>query len=111
MLVEKPRWKCENIGYIDPAEPLMMIDGRQHYLIKWENPGHVDEYVDCSYVHKMEDVSKSKCIWYSPGEVKVSPKQCELAAVRRQEALKWLQKRRHHAEDYSKNPVPGDGRR
>ena len=94
VLVKKPRWKCENIGYIDPAQPLMMIHGRQHYLIKWEIPAYIVEYVDCSYVHKMEDVSKSKHIQYSPGEVWVSPKQCELAAVRRQEALKWLQKSR-----------------
>ena len=92
MLVEKPKWKSENIGYIDPPEPLMMIHGKQHYQIKWENPSYVDEYVDCSYVHKMEDISKSKCIQYSPGEVWVSPEQCELAAVRRQEALKWLRK-------------------
>ena len=42
----------------------------------------------------MEDVSKSKCIQYSPGEVRVSPKQHELAAVRRQEALKRLWKSR-----------------
>ena len=81
MLVEKPRWKRGNVGYIDPDQPLMMINGRQHYLIHWDYPGFKDEYVDFSYVHKMEDVSKSKCIWYSPGEVWVSPKQCELAAV------------------------------
>ena len=37
VLVKTPRWKCENIGYIDPAEPLKMIDGRQHYLIHWDN--------------------------------------------------------------------------
>ena len=94
VLVEKPRWKCENIGYIDPAQPLMMNNGRQHYLIKWKIPGYVDEYVDCSYVHKMEDILKSKHIWYSPGEVWVSPEQCKLAAVRRQEALKQVWKSR-----------------
>ena len=94
VLVEKPRWKRGNIGYIDPTEPLMMMNGRQHYLIHWDNPGYVDEYVDCSYMHKMEDVLKSKHIRYSPGEVRVSPKQCELAAVRRQQALKWLWKSR-----------------
>ena len=33
-------------------------------------------------------------MWYSPGEVRVSPEQCELAGVRRQEALKWVQKSR-----------------
>ena len=37
VLVKTPRWKRENIGYIDPAEPLKMIDGRQHYLIHWDN--------------------------------------------------------------------------
>ena len=26
VLVEKPRWKHENIGYIDPAQPLMMME-------------------------------------------------------------------------------------
>ena len=36
VLVKTPRWKRENIGYIDPAEPLKMIYGRQHYLIHWE---------------------------------------------------------------------------
>ena len=91
MLVEKPRRICGNIGYIDPDQPLVMINGRQHYLIKWKYQG---EYVDCLYVHKMEDVLKSKHIWYSPGEVWVSPEQHELAAVRRQEALKQVRKSR-----------------
>ena len=94
VLVKTPRGKHANIGYIDPAEPLKMINGRQHYLIHWENLNYKDQYVDCSYVQKMEDVSKSKCIQYSPGEVWVSPEQCELAAVRRQEALKGLRKSR-----------------
>ena len=62
VLVKTPRWKCENVGYIDPAEPLKMIHGRQHYLIHWKNPRYLDQYVDCLYVQKMEDVSKSKCI-------------------------------------------------
>ena len=75
VLVEKPRWTCGNIGYIDPAEPLMMRNGREHYLIHWDNTGYNDEYVDCSYMHKMEDVSKLKCTWYSPDEVWVSPEQ------------------------------------
>ena len=96
VLVKKPRWICANIGYsyIDPDQPLLMINGRQHYLIKWKYPGYEDEYIDCSYVHKMEDILKSTHIQYSPGEVRVSPKQCELAAVRRQEALKWVWKSR-----------------
>ena len=46
------------------------------------------------YVHKMEDISKSKRIRYSPGEVWVSPEQHELAAVRRQEAMKQVRKSR-----------------
>ena len=94
VLVKTPRWKHENIGYIDPAEPLTIINGREHYLIRWENSNYKDQYVDCSYMQKMEDVSKSKCTWYSPGEVQVSPKQHKLAAVRRQVALKGLQKSR-----------------
>ena len=94
VLVKMPWWKPENIGFIDHSEPLKMIKGRRHYLIHWENSNYKDQYVDCSYVQKMEDISKSKCIWYSPGEVWVSPKQHELAAVRRQEALKGLRKSR-----------------
>ena len=42
----------------------------------------------------MEDILKSTCVRHSPGEVPVSPEQCELAAVRRQEALKWVCKSR-----------------
>ena len=81
--------KHPNIGYIDHDQHIMMINERQHYPIHWNYQGYKDEYVDFSYVHKKEDVSKSMCIWHSPGEVPVSPKQCKLAAVRRQEALKW----------------------
>ena len=86
VLVKKPRWKCGNIGFIDPAEPLMIRNGRQHSLIHWDNPCYEDEYVDYLYMHKMEDVSKSKRKWYSPGEVQVSPEQ--------RVALKGLQKSR-----------------
>ena len=94
MLIQKPEWICANIGYIDHDQPIMMINGRQHYLITWNYQGYKDEYIDCSYVQKLEDISKSKCIWHSPGEVRVSPKQHELAGVRRQEALKQVQKSR-----------------
>ena len=86
VLVKMPRWKCENIGYIDPAEPPTIRNGRQHYLIHWDNRGFAHEYVDCSFVHKMEDVSKSKCTWYSPHEVEISSEQ--------RVALKGLQKSR-----------------
>ena len=72
----------------------MMRNGRQHYLIHCDNPCYVDEYVDCSYVQKMEDVSKSKHTQYSPGEVWVPPEQRKLAAVRRQVAQKGLRKSR-----------------
>ena len=94
VLIQKPEWICPNIGYIDHDQPIMMINGRQHYVINWNHRGYKDEHIDCSYVQKMEDVSKSKHIWHSPGEVPVSPKKCELAAVRRQEALKWVRKSR-----------------
>ena len=76
VLVKTPRWKRENIGYIDPAEPPMIRNGREHYLIHWDNRGFSHEYVDCSFVHKMEDVSKSKCTWYSPDQVWISSEQC-----------------------------------
>ena len=94
VLIQKPEWIRPNIGYIDHGQPIMMINGRQHYLINWNYRGYKDEYIDCSYMHKMEDVSKSKHIWHSPGEVQVSPEQCTLAGVRRQEALKQVRKSR-----------------
>ena len=72
----------------------MMINGGQHYPIHWNYRGYKDEYVDFSYVHKTEDVLKSTHIWHSPGEVPVTPEQHELAAVRRQEALKRVCKSR-----------------
>ena len=75
VLVEKPRWKRWNIGYIDPDEPVTMKNGRVHYLIYWDNSGFKNEYVDCSLVSKMEDVSKSKCTRQSPDEVRISPEQ------------------------------------
>ena len=92
--IQKPEWKCPNIGYIDHDQPIMMINGRQHYPIHWNYRGYKDEYVDFSYIHRTEDVSKSTCIQHSPGGVPVSPEQHELAAVRRQEALKWVCKSR-----------------
>ena len=88
VLVKMPRWKHENIGYIDPAKPLMIRNGRDHYLIHWDNRGFGDEYVDCLYVHKMEDVSKSKCTQYSPDAVQISSKQrVALKGLRKSRAL------------------------
>ena len=88
VLVENPRWKRGNIGYIDPAEPLKMIDGRQHYLMHWENSSYNDEYVDCLYVCKMEDISNSKRTQYSPDEVRISPEQrVSLEGLRKDRAL------------------------
>ena len=75
VLVKMPRWKHENIGYIDPAKPLMIRNGREHYLIHWGIQEFRDEYVDCLYVHKMEDVLKSKCTRYSPDAVQISSEQ------------------------------------
>ena len=86
VLVESPGWKCGNIGHIDPDQLLKMINGRQHYLIHWDNSCYDALYVDCLYVHKMEDISKSKRTWYSPDEVRISPEQCV--------SLKGLQKDR-----------------
>ena len=31
--IQKPEWKHPNIGYIDHDQPIMMINGRQHYPI------------------------------------------------------------------------------
>ena len=88
MLVKTPRWKRENIGYIDPAEPLTIRNGREHYLIHLDNQGYDDEYVDCLYMDKMEDVSKSKRTQYSPDEVWISSEQrVALKGLRKSRAL------------------------
>ena len=88
VLAKSPGWKCENIGRIDPDQPLWMINGKQHYLIHWDNSSYNAEYVDCSYVRKMEDVSKSIRTWYSPAEVWISPKQrISLKGLRKDRAL------------------------
>ena len=86
VLVKTPRWKCENIGYIDPAEPPTIRNGKEHYLIHLDNRRFGQEYVDCLFMYKMEDISKSKCTRYSPDEVRISSEQCV--------ALKGLQKDR-----------------
>ena len=75
VLVESPGWKRGNIGYIDPTDPVKMKHGRQYYLIHWENTSYCATYVDSSYVHNMEDISKMKCTRYSPNEVRISPEQ------------------------------------
>ena len=75
VLVESPGWKRGNIGYIDPTDPVKMMHGRQHYLIHWENTSYRATYVDSLYVHKMEDISKTKHTQYSPNEVRISPEQ------------------------------------
>ena len=75
VLVESPGWKRGNIGYIYPTDPVKMEHGRQYYLIHWENTSYHASYVDSSNVHKMEDILRTKCTWYSPNEVQISPKQ------------------------------------
>ena len=75
VLLESPEWKRGNIGYIDPTDPVKMFHGRQHYLIHWENTSYHPSYIDSRYVQKMEDISKTKRTWYSPNEVRISPKQ------------------------------------
>ena len=75
VLVESPEWKRGNIGYIDPTDPVKMFHGRQHYLIHWENTSYHPSYIDCTYVHKMEDISKMKRTRYSLNEVLISPEQ------------------------------------
>ena len=92
--IQKPEWKHPNIGYIVTDKPIIMINGREHYLIHWDSLGYADEYIDVSYVQKMEDVSKFKHNWHPPGEAPLSPKQCDLAAFRREQALKWVRKSR-----------------
>ena len=71
-----------------------MINGREHYLIHWDNLHYEDEYIDVSYVQKMEDVLKFKCSRHPPGELPLSPEQHNLAAFRREQAMKWVCKSR-----------------
>ena len=75
VLVKDTRWKRGNIGHIDPTDPVKTIHGRQHYLIHWENSSYHVQYVDSLYVHKMEDILKTKCMRYTPNEVRISPEQ------------------------------------
>ena len=88
VLVESPEWKRANIGYIDPTDPVEMFHGRQHYLIHWENTSYHPSYIDCTYVQKMEDISKTKRTRYSPNEVLISPEQrVSLEGLRKDRAL------------------------
>ena len=88
VLVEDPRWKRGNIGYIYPTDPVKTIHGRQHYLIHWENSSYRAQYVDSLYVHKMEDISKTKRTRYSPNEIRISPEQrVSLEGLRKDRAL------------------------
>ena len=92
--IQRPEWKHCNMGYIVTDKPIIMINGREHYPIHWDNPGYTDEYIDISYVQKMEDISKFKHNRHPSGEVPVSPEQRELAAFRREQALKLVRKSR-----------------
>ena len=71
-----------------------MINGRERYLIHWDNSHYKDEYIDISYVQKMEDILKFKRNQHPPGELPLSPKQCDLTASRRKQALKRMHKSR-----------------
>ena len=88
VLTQKPEWKCPNVGYIVTDKPIVMINGRKHYLIHWDNLHYKDEYIDISYVQKMEDISKFKYNWHPPGQLLLSPEQCDLAASRRKQVCK-----------------------
>ena len=67
VLIQKPEWKCASVGYIVTDKPIITINGREPYLIHWDNPHYEDEYIDVSYAQKMEDISKFKHNWHSPG--------------------------------------------
>ena len=86
--IQKPEWKGPNVVYIMRGKPIVMINGRKHFLIHWKNLHYKDGYIDISYIQTMEEVSKLKCKQHPPGELPPSPKQCDLAASRRKEALK-----------------------
>ena len=92
VLIQKPEWKHPNVGYIVRGKPIFMINERKHYRIHWENLHYKDEYIDISYMQKMEDVLKLKHNQHPPGELPLSPKQCDLAASRRKETMKRMHK-------------------
>ena len=85
VLIQKPEWKCPNVAYIMRGKPIVTIDKNLHYK---------DEYIDISYVQKMEDILKLKRKRHPPGELPPSPEQHDLAASRRKEALKRMCKTR-----------------
>ena len=93
--IQKLEWKCPNMGYIVVTDkPIIMINGREHYRIDWDNLDYKDEYIDVLYMQKMEDVLKFKCNWHPPGELPRSPEQCNLAASTKKQALRWMRKSR-----------------
>ena len=94
VLIQKPEWNDPNVGYIVTDKPIITINGREHYLIHWDNPYYEDEYIDISYVQKMEDVSKFRHNWHPPGELPLSPEQHDLAASKRKQGLKRICKAR-----------------
>ena len=94
VLIQKPEWKHPNVGYIVRDKPIVTINERKHYLIHWDNLHYKDEYIDVSYMQKMEDASKLKHNQPPPGELPLSPEQHDLAASRRKEALKRMHKTR-----------------
>ena len=73
--IQKPEWKHPNLAYIVRDKPIVMINGRKHYLIHWENLNYKDEYIDICYVEMMEDILKLKHKWHPSGELPPSPKQ------------------------------------
>ena len=88
VLVETPRWKRGNIGYIDHSDRVTVKDGREYYLIHWENTSYHPSRIDSKYVKKMEDISKTKRMRYSPNEVGISPEQrISLQGLRKDRAL------------------------
>ena len=44
----------------------------------WDYLHYDDEYIDISYIQKMEDILKLKCNRYPPDELPLSPKQRDL---------------------------------
>ena len=88
VLVESPQWKRGNIGYIDDNDPVQVKHGRQYIRIHWENTSYGPSYIDSTYVKKMEDISKTKRMRYSPNEGRMSPEQrVSLQGLRKDRAL------------------------
>ena len=101
VLIESPGWKCGNIGYNDPTDPVKMMHGKQHYLIH----------------SKIQVTMPHMLILYMCTRWRTFRRRNTRGILQMKygsdpnNAFHWKGCGRtgHWAEDYSKNRVPSDG--